>query len=83
VPEKQRDNLLQHLKEKNIGSVVNYRSLNNYRTLLEQCKFNEKSFVNALQIGDSVLSLPLYPGLQNKEIEYVTDVVLKFARAHF
>ena len=83
VPKKQRDNLLQHLKYKNVGSVVNYRSLDNYSSLLRQCIYNKKSFVNANQIGESVLSLPLYPGLKNNELEYVIDVVINFAKKNF
>lgn len=83
VPHKQRDNLLQHLKEKNIGSVVNYRSLNNYSSLLAQCNYNKKAFINAIQIGDSVLSLPLYPTLKTNELEYVIEVIQKFAKQYF
>ena len=83
VPEKYRDLLLQHLKDKNIGSVVNYRSLDNYSKLLDKCKYNDQSFINAKAIGDSVLSLPLYPTLKKEEQEYVIDEITNFAKIYF
>lgn len=80
VAEKKRDLLLNHLKDKNIGSVVNYRSLDNYSKLLEKSIFTKSSFVNSKKIGDSVLSLPLYPYLAKDEINYVINTILDFFR---
>lgn len=78
VPRKKRDDLIKFLKNKNIGTVVNYRSLNKYQELMKKSLFDEYSFVNAEKFGDEVLSLPLYPQITDAEINYVIDNIKNF-----
>lgn len=71
-----RDGILDELQNRGIGCAVNYRSLNT----LTAFKFMNKprgSFPNAERIGDSTISLPLYPRLTNKEVDYVIKNVLE------
>jgi len=71
-----RDAILEELQNRNIGVAVNYRSVNT----LTAFKFMNKprgSFPNAERIGDSTISLPLYPKLTRKEVEYIIKNVLE------
>jgi len=76
VDPSKRDGILDELQNRGIGCAVNYRSLNT----LSAFKFMNKprgSFPNAERIGDSTISLPLYPRLTNKEVDYVIKNVLE------
>ncbi len=78
VPSEKRDDLIKFLKDKNIGTVVNYRSLNKYLELMKKSGFDNNSFVNAEKFGDEVLSLPLYPQIKDEEINYVITNIKTF-----
>lgn len=74
-----RYGILDELQNRGIGCAVNYRSLNT----LTAFKFMNKprgSFPNAERIGDSTISLPLYPRLTNKEQDYVIKNVLELIK---
>ena len=75
---KNRDNLINFLKQKNIGTAVHYRSvteMSNYKKL-----FNWKNhdFPNSYYIGQNTISLPLYPDLTIKNQEYIISQVRDF-----
>ncbi len=76
-----RDSLLSHLKNDGIGVVVNYRSLDNYKALMKECKYDQYSFVNASNLGDRVISLPLYPQISKDELDHVINSILNFFNA--
>lgn len=69
-PEK-RDSLLHRLQEKGIGVAVNYRPihlLNFYRAAFN---YGEGDFPVAEAIGNSTISLPLYPALKERAVSFV------------
>jgi len=73
-----RDRLITWLQENDIGIAVNYRAvhLNSYYTAHlgtapGMCPHAEK-------MGDEVISLPFYPSLETKSIEYVVSVMSHF-----
>jgi dTDP-4-amino-4,6-dideoxygalactose transaminase len=66
-----RDAVILHLHENGIGSMVNYRSihlLTYFRTLLHH---RIGDFPHAEQFGDSVISLPFYPGMPSTDVDLV------------
>ncbi len=71
VPPRHRDKILWRLEEKGIGVSANFRPIH-YMTYYKK-NFNLKKgmFPNAEQIGDSVITLPLYPALKERQIKYV------------
>ncbi len=75
VESSKRDDILLRLQERGIGVAVNYRSVHLLKFYREKYKFNRGSFPNAERIGDSTISIPLYPGLKDEEVEYVIDTV--------
>ncbi|MCA9529490.1 MAG: DegT/DnrJ/EryC1/StrS family aminotransferase [Myxococcales bacterium] len=75
VPADHRDEALVDLQERGIGVAVNYRAihlLTYYRDLLG---FERGAFPNAESIGDRTISLPLYPGLTDPEVDRVIEAV--------
>ena len=82
VPTKMRDSLISYLQSRSIGTVVNYRSLNNYQTIMTASNTSLSSFEQASLHGDSCLSLPFYPGISSQQQEYVVLAISKFFEAN-
>jgi len=75
VSPQKRDKILWEIQKKDIGVAVNYRAihlLKYYRTTLN---YKKGSFPVAEKIGSSTITLPLYPKMTNKEVNYVIDSV--------
>lgn len=70
-----RDPLIWSLQEKNIGVAVNYRAIHLMRYYRDNFGYKRGMFPEAERIGDSTLSLPLYPKLSDDEVDYVISSV--------
>ncbi|HMK36833.1 MAG TPA: DegT/DnrJ/EryC1/StrS family aminotransferase [Desulfomonilaceae bacterium] len=71
-----RDSFIHAMQDQGIGVVVNYRAahlLSYYGRLLGH---RRGDFPHAEHIGDSTVSLPLYPGLADDEADYVIEKAL-------
>lgn len=73
-PEK-RDAVLHALQKKGIGVAVNYRAIHLLEYYRESFGYKEGDFPVAEDIGQRTISLPLYPGLKDEEVSYVTDTL--------
>ena len=78
VQAQERDLLLQHLKEKEIETVVHYPvalpNLPAYRYL----EHSPGDFPVATKLQSEILSLPLYPELTEDQIVYVSQMIRSF-----
>lgn len=72
-----RDVFLRKLNEQNIGATVNYNAVTLAKYYREKYRFTAEDFPIASNWGASTLSLPLFPGLQFDEQEYVIAKVLE------
>ncbi len=70
-----RDEVLSDLQARGIGVAVNYRAVHLLKYYRERFGFERGTFPVAERIGDSTLTLPLYPKLADAEIDYVIDSV--------
>ncbi|MDQ7824289.1 MAG: DegT/DnrJ/EryC1/StrS family aminotransferase [Candidatus Eremiobacteraeota bacterium] len=70
-----RDRLLWALQERNIGVAVNFRAIHLMSYYRETFGFQRGMFPRAERIGDSTLSLPLYPKLTDGEISRVIEAM--------
>jgi len=71
----ERDRFLAALQARGVGVAVNYRAvhlLDYYRRTLGH---RPGDFPAAERIGDSTITLPLYPGLSDREVEQVIEAV--------
>ena len=80
VPPGRRDAFLDKLQEKGIGVAVNYRAIHLLTYYRETFGFKEGMFPNAENIGETTISLPLYPGMTAKDIAAVIMTVKKELR---
>jgi dTDP-4-amino-4,6-dideoxygalactose transaminase len=75
VAPERRDQTLAELQTRGVGVAVNYRAVHLLKYYRERFGFARGQFPVAEQIGDSTITLPLYPKLTDAEIDYVADSV--------
>lgn len=80
APEK-RDPLLHRLQDKEIGVAVNYRAIHLLTYYRREYGLKRGMFPVAEKIGDSTITLPLYPKLHDEEIDYVIKSVNEITAA--
>lgn len=73
--EMDRDEFMQKMKEKNIGTGLHYRAVHLYPYYRDQFGFKRGDFPNAESVGDRIVSLPLFPGMTDAEHDRVLDVM--------
>jgi dTDP-4-amino-4,6-dideoxygalactose transaminase len=72
-----RDSILWSLQEKGIGVAVNYRAIHLLNYYREHFGYKKDDFPCAEHIGERTISLPLYPKLREKELDYVVETLLE------
>jgi len=73
-----RDDLQQHLTGNGIGSLIHYPIPPHLQQAYRGLGFSRGSFPIAEKMSDTVLSLPLWPGMNIEDIERVSDIIRKF-----
>jgi dTDP-4-amino-4,6-dideoxygalactose transaminase len=77
---RRRDEFIQGLQERGIGVAVNYRAVHLLSYYRQRFGFKPGDFPIAERIGDSTISLPMYPGLSDQEVERVIQAVGEVAQ---
>jgi dTDP-4-amino-4,6-dideoxygalactose transaminase len=72
-----RDRHLGELQKVGIGVTVNYRAVHLLDYYRKKYFFTRGTFPHAESIGDSTISIPLYPRLEEDEIAYVIEQVTR------
>jgi dTDP-4-amino-4,6-dideoxygalactose transaminase len=67
--------VLAELQARGIGVAVNYRAVHLLKYYRETFGFTRGMFPEAERIGDSTVTLPLYPKLTDEQIDYVAGSV--------
>ncbi len=68
--------LMEKFKKLGIGVSVHYGTpLPNMTYYKNKYKINVLNFINSKNYGDRVISLPVYPKLKNKEIDYISKII--------
>ena len=76
---KNRDLLLKHLKNKNIGVSVHYtKPVPEMTYYKKKYNLNSSNYLNANIYSSKNISLPVYPSLKDLEIKYICKVLNKF-----
>lgn len=70
-----RDEFMQAMKEKNIGTGLHYRAVHLYPYYRQVFGFKSGDFPIAEQICERIVSLPLFPGMTDAEHDTVLDVM--------
>jgi len=77
-----RDALAAHLREAGIGTGMHYPIPLHRQPAYARLGIPEGSLPMAEHHAARVVSLPLYPGLTEAQVDYVADTVRVFAKAH-
>jgi len=77
VPPEKRDVVMWRLQESGIGVAVNFRAIHLLSYYQRTYGFRRGTFPVAERIGDSTITLPLYPRLSDEEVERVIRTVEK------
>ena len=73
-----RDALQQWLTQQGIGTMIHYPVPPHLQKAYEYLNYKKGKFPKAETIADTCLSLPLYPGISESEIDYVCSCVQSF-----
>jgi len=71
-----RDEIIEKLKEKNIGTSVHFIPIHKHTYYKNRYGYKEEDYPIANVVFEKSLSLPIYPDMTNKEIQYVIDTIL-------
>jgi dTDP-4-amino-4,6-dideoxygalactose transaminase len=82
VPPERRDDILWQLQERGIGVAVNFRAIHLLTYYREKFGCQKGMFPAAEKIGDSTITLPLYPKLSDEEVQYVIQRVKEVTAEH-
>lgn len=73
-----RDSLQKYLEEKGIHTLIHYPTAIHLQDAYKDMKLGRGSYPLAEKICDTELSIPLYPGMTDEEIQYVIDCLNEF-----
>ena len=73
-----RDNLAIFLKNNKIGVGITYRSVTDMTIFRKKFKWNDQTCVKSKRLGDNLISLPIYPDLKMKEVDYICEKIKEF-----
>jgi len=71
-----RAGFIDHLTKQGIGTSVHFIPLHRH-PFYKTCGYDIKDFPVAEEIYERSVSLPIYPGLTDNEVEYIIETVLK------
>lgn len=74
-----RDKLFKYMRNQNIGVNVHYIPIYYFSYYQEHFDFNQKDFPVTEEVFKRIITLPLYPGLEEEQVEYVVTSMLKTA----
>ncbi|MEW6407100.1 MAG: aminotransferase class I/II-fold pyridoxal phosphate-dependent enzyme [Patescibacteria group bacterium] len=72
-----RDRFIEALKSENIGVGVHFRSLHMQPYYRNRFSFKDDYFPSAKYLSDRILSLPLYPAMNQRDVDTVIKAVIK------
>ena len=70
-----RDEIIQKLNERGIGTSVHYKPVHMHTYYQKKYNFRNDDFPNSTIFFNNVLTLPLYPLLKLSEVDYIINVV--------
>lgn len=77
-----RDALQAHLKEKGIGTLIHYPIPVHLQEAYQSLGYREGDFPIAEELSKTCLSLPVWVGMEKREIQYIIDNIETFYNKH-
>lgn len=74
----ERTSLIEYLKQKDINAVFHYLSL--HKSEFFKNKHDKRELPNSDNFSDTLLRLPMYYELTIDEVDYISDVIIKWSK---
>jgi dTDP-4-amino-4,6-dideoxygalactose transaminase len=78
VRTKKRDELQTYLSKNGVQTMIHYPIPPHLQNAYADMEYKRGDFPLAEEIAETCLSLPIYPGLSETEIEYIADMIRSF-----
>jgi len=75
-----RDRVIEELKKRGVGASMHFIPL--YRFSIYRDRFREEDFPGAEFLFERVISLPLFPSMEDQEVEYVVKNLIDILEAY-
>jgi dTDP-4-amino-4,6-dideoxygalactose transaminase len=70
-----RNELIEKINKKGVGTSVHYIPVHMHSYYVNKYGFNPTDFPIAKQLSETVITLPLYPKMTNKQVDYVISIL--------
>jgi dTDP-4-amino-4,6-dideoxygalactose transaminase len=77
-----RNEIVSALIAENVGAAIHYRALHMHPYYRERFGYKPEDFPHAAEVGESILTLPLTPGMAEKDVKDVIAAVHKVLGAY-
>ena len=77
----QREGLMQHLKEKGIGTAIHYPLPVHLQPFYRKSGYHEGQYPVAERLSKTILSLPMHPNVHPDQIAYIAETIQSFSVA--
>lgn len=71
-----RDRIVDELREAGLGVAVNYVPLHQHPFWQNRLQLSDELLPETAKVGERLISLPLYPGMDSNQVEHVITTVL-------
>ncbi len=71
-----RDKFIEEMNRKGIGLAVHYKPIHHLSYYKKKYDFNYNNFPRANSLFESIISLPIYPGLTNSSVNYIIESII-------
>ena len=75
-----RNQFIEELKKRGIGTSVHFIPLYRFSYYKKHFDYKPEDFPNSERVFERVISLPIFPGMKDKEIEYVVENILDLVK---
>lgn len=76
-----RDRLKEHLQKEGVGTAIHYPLPVHLQKAYTALGYSKGSLPVAERLSDTILSLPIWPGLKKEEIEWICQAIKRFFQA--
>ena len=76
-----RDELKEFLQQKGIGTAIHYPIPPHLQKAYSHLNFKKGDFPIAEKLANQSLSLPIYPGLSNDQVNFICDSITEFFKS--
>ena len=75
-----RNQFIEELKKRGIGTSVHFIPLYRFSYYKKHFDYKPEDFPNSEWVFERIISLPIFPGMKDKEIEYVVENILDLVK---